>query len=84
MSSCVLYVRWSRDFRRGGIDRIPNSFVSDLSLGLCEEMTRVLQQEVLRVTQVCDIVPTDVDVRLDSHIYTSALRRSGLLPPSTC
>ncbi len=71
----ALYEVWSREFRTWDItERVPVQCVSRMS----RRLHKALSEEVQRITRVVAIVPTDVDIILDSRACLRALRRAGI------
>jgi hypothetical protein len=71
----TLFEVWSHEYRTGGVtERVPVRFVSRMSRRLHTAMSEELQ----RITRVVSIVPTDVDIILDSRACIRALRRAGI------
>lgn len=75
----ALYEVWSREFRaRANMDRVPVQCVSRMSRRLHTAMS----EEMQRITRVVAIVPTYVDIIIDSRACLRALQRVGIFTGS--
>ena len=74
--SQVLYALWSHMFNVRGPDRVSPRMMSEL-LQRVDRSGAVLQAELKRVTEVCDILPDDVVITFDPCMCLRALERAG-------
>ena len=71
----ALYEVWSREFRTGVItEQMPSQCITHLS----SRVHGALTDEMQRITRVVHIVPTDVEIVLDSRTCLRALQRAGI------